>query len=212
MGTRTRAGIAVSEGRDAGNPRQTSPRSSARVSGVFPVSSCPAGGGDVPSAPRFRGIRPRSGNIGFSQRGESGRPSARAIRLARRSRPLVRLRLIAPDHRRSSPLAISHPPRHRHPPSVALTFDRPFDGARLEARLEELLQTHGQNILRTKGIFDIAGEARKWVFQSVHMLLEGDYRQPWQDGEARRSRMVLIGRDLEAMELRAGFEACIHRT
>ena len=82
-GTPKRAGTAVSEGRDTGNPRQTPPRSSARVSRVFPVSPCPAGGGDVPSAPRFRGIRPRSGNIGFSQRVESGRPSARAIRRAR---------------------------------------------------------------------------------------------------------------------------------
>ena len=124
-GTRKRAGTAVSEGRDTGNPRQTPLRSSARVSRVFPVSPCSAGGGDVPSAPRFRGIRPRSGNIGFSQRGESGRPSARAIRRARRSWPRVRLRLIAPDYLRSSPRATSRPPRHRHPPSVALTFAAP---------------------------------------------------------------------------------------
>lgn len=93
--------------------------------------------------------------------------------------------------------------------SVSLSVDRPVDAQRLQQWLEALLQIQGQNILRTKGIFDIAGEARKWVFQSVHMLLDGEFQHAWMDDDHRASRMVFIGRDLDAEELRRGLESCI---
>ena len=41
------------------------------------------------------------------------------------------------------------------------------------------------------------------------MLMEGLPGKPWQDGERRESKFVLIGRDLDEAELRAGFEACL---
>lgn len=93
--------------------------------------------------------------------------------------------------------------------SVSLRIDHPIDAAGLENWLEDLLQRRGQDILRTKGIFDIAGENRKWVFQSVHMLLDGDFRQSWRAGEARASRMIFIGRDLDKGELQQGLNACM---
>jgi len=40
------------------------------------------------------------------------------------------------------------------------------------------------------------------------MMAEGDFIGPWRDGEARTSRMVFIGRDLNRVELRRGFESC----
>jgi G3E family GTPase len=47
------------------------------------------------------------------------------------------------------------------------------------------------------------------VFQSVHMLLDGDFDRPWKPGERRRTEFVIIGRDLDADGLRAGFAACV---
>jgi G3E family GTPase len=47
------------------------------------------------------------------------------------------------------------------------------------------------------------------VFQSVHMLLEGDFDRPWKPGERRRTEFVIIGRNLDAVGLRAGFAACV---
>ena len=41
------------------------------------------------------------------------------------------------------------------------------------------------------------------------MLMDGDLTGPWKDGEARRSRMVFIGRNLDQDELKRGFESCI---
>ncbi len=91
---------------------------------------------------------------------------------------------------------------------ISLTLDRPINGARFTAWLDKLLGEQGQNILRAKGIIDVAGEDRRLVFQAVHMILEGDLQQPWGEKERRWSRAVFIGRDLNEAELKAGFEAC----
>ena len=71
-----------------------------------------------------------------------------------------------------------------------------------------MLQAQGPDILRAKGILDIAGEDRRLVFQAVHMILEGDFQRDWREDEKRFSRMVFIGRNLDEAELKADFEAC----
>jgi G3E family GTPase len=92
---------------------------------------------------------------------------------------------------------------------VSLTSDKPLHGARFTAWLNNVLQTQGPDILRAKGIMDVAGEDRRLVFQAVHMILEGDFQGPWKDAERRYSRMVLIGRNLDETALRAGFESTV---
>ena len=91
---------------------------------------------------------------------------------------------------------------------VSMRLDRPLDGVKVSRWLSDLLAARGPDILRAKGIIDVKGEPRRLVFQAVHMILDGDFQRPWRDGEARESRMVFIGRNLDADALRAGFEAC----
>ncbi|MEO8813355.1 MAG: GTP-binding protein [Caulobacteraceae bacterium] len=91
---------------------------------------------------------------------------------------------------------------------VSLRLDRPVDGERVTRWLNGVLAGQGPDILRAKGILDVAGEDRRLVFQAVHMMLDGDFQRQWRDGEARDSRMVFIGRGLDEAALRAGFEAC----
>ena len=91
---------------------------------------------------------------------------------------------------------------------VALTLQRPLDGAKITRWLNDILQTQGPDILRATGIMDVAGDDRRLVFQAVHMILEGDFQRPWKADEARYSRLVFIGRNLDEAALRAGFEAC----
>jgi G3E family GTPase len=91
---------------------------------------------------------------------------------------------------------------------VSLVFDKPLNGNRVTAWLNDVLQAQGPDILRAKGILDVAGEDRRLVFQAVHMILEGDFQRDWKAGEARSSRMVFIGRNLDEAALRSGFEAC----
>jgi len=92
--------------------------------------------------------------------------------------------------------------------SISLTSQRPVNGNKVTAWLNNVLQTRGPDILRAKGILDVAGEERRLVFQAVHMILEGDFQGPWREGDKRYSRMVFIGRNLDEAALRQGFEAC----
>ena len=91
---------------------------------------------------------------------------------------------------------------------VSLRLEAPVDGEKVTRWLNETLQAQGPDILRAKGILDVKGEERRLVFQAVHMLLEGDFQRPWRENEARSSRMVFIGRNLDEAALRRGFEAC----
>jgi G3E family GTPase len=91
---------------------------------------------------------------------------------------------------------------------VSLTLEKPIDGQKVTRWLNELLAAQGPDILRAKGILDVAGESRKLVFQAVHMILEGDLQKPWTETERRYSRMVFIGRNLNEADLKRGFEAC----
>jgi G3E family GTPase len=95
--------------------------------------------------------------------------------------------------------------------SVSLTSTTPLDGVKFTQWLDKLLAEKGQDILRAKGILNVAGENKRLVFQAVHMILEGELQQPWREGENRVSRAVFIGRHLDEAALRAGFEACITR-
>jgi G3E family GTPase len=93
--------------------------------------------------------------------------------------------------------------------SVSLSLDQPLNGDAFMAWVQRVAQDKGQDILRWKGILDFKGEAQRYVFQGVHMMLDGDLQRPWKDGEARVSRLVFIGRDLDEAALKAGFAACV---
>ena len=82
---------------------------------------------------------------------------------------------------------------------------RRLDGDKVRAWLAALVAARGQDILRGKGILDVAGEARRLVFQSVHMLQECEFQRPWRTDERRASRLVLIGRNLDGAALQAAF-------
>jgi G3E family GTPase len=90
--------------------------------------------------------------------------------------------------------------------SVSVLLDTPLDSKRLEDWLTDLLSRQGPDMLRIKGIVD-TGDSRRLVIQAVHMLLEGHYANAWPAGP-RQSRMVFIGRNLDAAALRRGVEAC----
>ena len=91
---------------------------------------------------------------------------------------------------------------------VSLTAHKPLNANRVTAWLNDVLQSQGPDILRAKGILDVAGEDRRLVFQAGHMILEGDFQGTWRDGADRYSRLVFIGRNLDEAKLRAGFEGC----
>ena len=77
--------------------------------------------------------------------------------------------------------------------SFAIVESGELDGQKLSNWLSNLLQTQGVNIFRMKGILNVAGEDDRFVFQGVHMLLDGKPDRPWKEGETRKNELVFIG-------------------
>jgi G3E family GTPase len=93
--------------------------------------------------------------------------------------------------------------------SVAMHEMRPIDINRFNQWIGALLREKGLSILRSKGILNIKGSPNRFIFQGVHMLMESDDGKPWGRDEGRDSKLVFIGRELDAAELKAGFAACV---
>jgi G3E family GTPase len=93
--------------------------------------------------------------------------------------------------------------------SVALKTDKPLNADKFFPWVQDLVATDGPAILRCKGILSFKDDPERFVFQGVHMILDGDHQRAWKEGEARSSRIVFIGRNLPEEKIRAGFESCI---
>jgi G3E family GTPase len=109
-----------------------------------------------------------------------------------------------PDH--------DHHHDHTHDESIAsvgLVVDGEVNPKRLNAWLSQLLQDKGQDIFRMKGVLNLKGDDRRFVFQGVHMMFDGQPDRKWKAGEERVSKLVFIGRDLNRQELTDGFKGCL---
>jgi G3E family GTPase len=93
-----------------------------------------------------------------------------------------------------------------HMQSVSLRTDKPLDPDTFFPWIQDLTQVEGPKILRCKGIVAFKDDPDRFVFQGVHMILDGDHQRPWKEGEKRESRLVFIGRDLPIEKIRKGFE------
>ncbi len=92
--------------------------------------------------------------------------------------------------------------------SIAIEREGDVDPDRLDAWLGKLLGERGVDIFRMKGFISLAGESRRFVFQGVHMLFDGQPERPWGDAP-RRNQLIFIGRNLHEQSMRQGFEACL---
>ncbi len=92
--------------------------------------------------------------------------------------------------------------------SLSLTIDGDVDPEKFLPWVQDYTQREGASILRSKGILAFKDEPRRFVYQGVHMMLDGDLQREWKPGETRVSRIVFIGRHLKEDEIRKGFLAC----
>ena len=89
--------------------------------------------------------------------------------------------------------------------SLVLRTDKPLDIDSLSGFMNELLEEHGKQLLRYKGVLNIAGEDRRLVFQGVLKLYGFDWDTEWAEGEPRESVMVFIADELPEAKIREGF-------
>jgi G3E family GTPase len=93
--------------------------------------------------------------------------------------------------------------------SIGLSDARALDARKVNDWLSYLLQSRGQDILRMKGVLNLKGEPKRFVFHGVHMMFDGQLARPWSADAPRLSRLIFIGRDLDRQEFEAGFESCV---
>ncbi|WP_332671814.1 CobW family GTP-binding protein [Aromatoleum sp.] len=89
--------------------------------------------------------------------------------------------------------------------SLLLEHDGEVDLDRVGAFVQDMLDRHGDDLLRYKGVLAVPNQPARLVFQGVQRVAGFDYGTEWAADEQRRSRIVVIGRRLPESELRRGF-------
>ncbi len=95
--------------------------------------------------------------------------------------------------------------------SFVLEEQRPIDVNRLMIWMNEMAQSRGDELYRTKGIFHANGFDERLVFQSVRMLTTLRRDRPWADGESRMTQFVVIGKNVDREEFAAGLASCVFK-
>ena len=93
--------------------------------------------------------------------------------------------------------------------SIAIANEGIVNGDKLNRWLNQLVQAIGQDIFRMKGILNVDNEDRRFVFQGVHMTLDGRPGKPWKPDETKTNELIFIGRNLQESQLREGFFTCM---
>ena len=93
--------------------------------------------------------------------------------------------------------------------SFVFRSERPLHGVRFGQFMNAIVKSHGQALLRYKGVLHMAGQDRKVIFQGVHQLMSHDAGGAWAQAERRESRLVFIGLDLPVALMTQSLERCL---
>ncbi|MGB7444647.1 MAG: cobalamin biosynthesis protein CobW [Coleofasciculaceae cyanobacterium] len=108
------------------------------------------------------------------------------------------------DNLDTRPSHHDHEEEHEHDEdinSVHFIANQAFEPKALIQKLQQLVQQ--QEIYRIKGFVDVANKPMRLVLQGVGKRFDSFYDRPWQAGETRQTRLVIIGRDLNQAHIQA---------
>jgi len=92
--------------------------------------------------------------------------------------------------------------------AVSLVHDGELDEERFGEWVQTALGAIETRLLRIKGILAVRGVDARVIVQGVSEAVEVELGVPW-GREARTSRLVILGLELDDAGLREGFEACV---
>jgi G3E family GTPase len=100
---------------------------------------------------------------------------------------------------------------HFHDDVATFTFreSEPLDLEKLEDFLSLAIERHGDDLLRYKGVLNIAGRDERIVLQGVQRMLGSEPGRAWSAAEPRESALVFIGRKLPRERLLRGLSYCV---
>ena len=93
--------------------------------------------------------------------------------------------------------------------SFALSVPDSVELQPLRKWISNLLNEEGENLYRMKGIPSIEDCPEKYVYHAVHMLFDGQFAEPWAEGEERGCQLVFIGKNLDKAALEESFRECL---
>jgi G3E family GTPase len=102
--------------------------------------------------------------------------------------------------------------RHNHLQNLdTVCIERPgeLDGLKVSLWFRSVIGEMGDKLLRMKGILNLKGDDDQFVLQGVHWDFEGRPGRAWDPDEERMTRLVFIGRNLDAERITRGFEDCV---
>jgi G3E family GTPase len=108
----------------------------------------------------------------------------------------------------------SHHHHHHHHhdddiKSFVFRSSHPLHPGRFGQFLNATVQSYGADLLRYKGVLNLAGHHRKVIFQGVHQLMSTAIGDPWTADEERETRLVLIGVQLPTELLLRSLWSCV---
>jgi G3E family GTPase len=107
--------------------------------------------------------------------------------------------------------AHDHDHDHAHLDVEMFSLELPgeLDGMRFEGWLGGLLMLHAPDVYRIKAVIALAGEPQRHIVHGVQSYVESAAGRSWTPDEPRCSRIVIIGRNLEAERWREELERCV---
>lgn len=93
--------------------------------------------------------------------------------------------------------------------SVSFQSEELLDGTRLNAALAAINARYGEALWRIKGVLGIEGMRARVIVQGVQGLIQANPSTVWRLFEPRRSRLVLIGRELDRDWILAQLQASV---
>ncbi|WP_029363904.1 CobW family GTP-binding protein [Herbaspirillum lusitanum] len=94
-----------------------------------------------------------------------------------------------------------------HIRAFCFSFDKPIEPHLFDEWLSLLVGFKGQNILRIKGIVNLAGEDKPTVIHGVQHIFHPTVTLPAWPSEDRRTRIVFITKDIERATIERSFTA-----
>ena len=92
---------------------------------------------------------------------------------------------------------------------VSLRTEKPLDPDKFFPWVQDLVAKDGPNILRCKGILSFKDDPERFVFQGVHMILDGDHQRAMEGGREAREPHRLHRPRSAGGKIRQGFESCV---
>lgn len=93
--------------------------------------------------------------------------------------------------------------------SVSITVPGEVHMLLVNEWIGEILTVKGNDVYRMKGVLAISGSTKKFVYQGVHMIFDGNFDEDWGKDEERSNKLVFIGKNLDKEGMEQSFRACL---